>query len=307
MADINFIDDFPRSSGETLCSWTPVQISPILGSDERLTIGVIAISETDFYLAKATEWERLNCLYGERSAPVIFAAKTSLDALEEDIAKRHWKAIIEPSVLFSSVSIGDLHEGSGRSLEEIANYWLQAASSLATRKKTLVEDIEEAAFEASDEYRATNIHYDVFDLVSRRNSQVSHFFAEHIQAGKRRPASRKKDDQVLVDFRGRILVANFGTLTTHGPSNNERVFKSLLWDLKIDRDRPTTLDYKQLKHELIIHIPEENDPNFSEQQRENMHVTLGRLEVEADQEELRLRQMHSAKEIAEHIIEVEAA
>lgn len=304
MSDIN---KFPTSNANIVCRWVPIHISPILGSDERLTIGVLAISETDFYLSKATEWERLECLYGKRSAPVIFAAKTSLDALEEDIATRHWKAIREPSVLFSSVAIGEAHEGSGRSLEEIANYWLQASSSLASRRKSLVEDIEEAAFEAPDDYRVTNIHYEVFDFVSGQNSPASRFFAEHIQAGKRRPTSRKKDEQVLVDFRGCVLVANFGTLTTHGPSNNERVFKSLLWDLKIDRDRPTTLDYKQLKHELIVHIPEENDPNFSEQQRENMQFTLGRLEVEADQEELRLRQMHSAKEIAEHIIEIEAA
>jgi len=82
------IDGFPSTNGDIECKWVAIQIEPILGSNERLTIGVAAINKDGFYLSQASQWDRLKCLYGTAADTVVFAARTALDFLNDDIAQR---------------------------------------------------------------------------------------------------------------------------------------------------------------------------------------------------------------------------
>lgn len=130
------IGGFPSSDDYIRCQWAPIIIEPILGSGERLTIGVAVTNETGFFVKSANAFSRLECLYGNMAGTVIFAAKASLEALETDLAERGVDALTSPETAFASVFVGEIRDGEGNSLEAVANYWLSASSSLVVLNET---------------------------------------------------------------------------------------------------------------------------------------------------------------------------
>ena len=54
---------FPELRTYVRGNWMPIQIEPILGSGERLTIGVIAYDEKEAIVLLAPGLKRLECLY----------------------------------------------------------------------------------------------------------------------------------------------------------------------------------------------------------------------------------------------------
>jgi len=61
------------------------------------------------------------------------------------------------------------------------------------------------------------------------------------------------------------------------------------------------------RHEMIVQVPSAHDPQLSARQAANVAEALQALEEQADQEELRLRPMHSVEAIGQHILTTEAA
>ena len=122
----------------------------------------------------------------------------------------------------------------------------------------------------------------------------------------RKPTARRRTDAsgVFIDFAGSKIVANFGTLTAQNATSINRI-KRGLWDLKIDRDREPTIHKRT--HEMLVQHPSFDDPQITEKQWDKISGSLKSLEQQADQVEIRLRPLHSVKDIGEHLLEKEAA
>ena len=294
---------FPELDNEIKCNWAPITIEPIPGSGECLTIGVAVVSNDQFFLARANSWKRLECLYDDRAGTVIFAAQASLDAIEEDLSIRALAALTEPTPAFSSVNVGSIRDGSGNSIEEIALYWMGATSSLYSPlhdKENILADLVAMSEIREQDNRLSGT---VFREVSKTRSELSLNFGKHVSTGSRRTNSPSR---VVIDYRSSRLVANFGTLIAGNIQPSQRKIKSALWDLKIDRDEASTLNLTE-RYELLVQRPAEDDPQFSEMQIERMMNALSELERQAEIEEIRLCAKVTPSEIANHIVELEAA
>ncbi|CAA6604291.1 conserved hypothetical protein [Rhodospirillaceae bacterium LM-1] len=305
------LEDFPNPSSDVHGKWAPIYLEPIMGSGERLTIGVAVVAERDFIVLKANMLSRFQCLYGNAGAGVVFLAEAALDALRFDITKRGLEALTEPHPPIAGLKIGDIRNGAGRSLEAIAETWLLGLSSLASTAKSLPQKLfqdSELIVEEARSHVKDRLPLLVAEEVVAKRPGLGSFFRSEI-----RPDSHPKKHikiqphKVNIDFTGSYLVANFCTLSAARPFHAAKEIKMRLWDLKLSRDSsPSALGFVR-DHELLVHRPANDDPGYNEKQLANVTEALQELEDQADKEELRLRPLYSVTEMAQRILLAESA
>ena len=145
----------------------------------------------------------------------------------------------------------------------------------------------------------------VCDFVKAQRTGFLGFFSQDLREGNARRV-KGSSHKIVIDFSGSHLVANFGTLKAGALTTSVNLIKRRLWDLKVERDKVPNIALHRA-HEMILQRPSKDDPQLSERQHENIDEALAALEVQADQEELRLRPLGSVKEIGQHLLKVELA
>ncbi|MBE9640972.1 hypothetical protein [Salipiger mangrovisoli] len=305
MTNIQISSDlFPSIPDGVEAQWLPILLSPISGSLERLVVGVVASNEAGFHIEIANQLSRLDCFYGPQAEVLRFAIEVTQKHLEEDFSRRGMEAIIQPSAPLASIEFGQPRGGEGESLREIAQSWMASISSLyGDQPKEVDLDISpesERRKSAADRLPAL-----VMSHVMMRNLNLTKNFREDLASGK---TARGRGADVLIDYSGDFLVANFSTLQAGKISPAVRSIKTRLWDLKVDRDRELEVNDGDCRnHELIIQLPSKNDPQISERQHGNLASAYAELEDQADEVSLRLRSFPSVEMIGDHVLRAEAA
>lgn len=304
------IEEFPAPSAEVRAKWLPVYLEPIMGSGERLTIGLAVVGESGFTVLTANKLSRFQCLYGNSGMEVVFLAEAALDALRLDIAERGLEALTVPRPAIAGLHLGQLRDGAGASLEAIAEAWLPGLSSLASQAERLLMTASAADAEAVAEEIDTRIRDRLPTLVAQEVVTVRPGLADFFRPELRPDAHTRKhvkSHKVNIDFTGARIVANFCTLFGTRPFKAAKDIKTRLWDLKVDRDSAGKLPGFRREHELLVFRPANDDPNFSERQLANVGEALEELEQQAEQEEIRLRPLISVAEMATRILQAETA
>jgi hypothetical protein len=300
-------DDFPSPDRLVKAVWVPILLRPILGSPEQFVVGVVAVNETGFYVARANQLNRLFCVFAEEAHSAILAAEASLDALSTDLATRSLEAVRDFRPMFSGVSCGEVTEAQGESLEKIASSWMSSLSSLYSTQEPVALMLSDNVLSAEDPYRERQrdrLPGLIYDYINSRRPGLASFFSEEIRD--RTMRRRSNASAVLIDYAGSKVVANFGTLLiSNHPMSVDRI-KRRLWDLKVSRDAEREPFVKR-DHEMLVQHPTSSDPQFSPRQLERISDALRTLEEQADQELIRFRPMHTVQEIGEHLLEREAA
>jgi len=297
-------NQFPSFEAGVRARWAPIILVPISGSYERLVIGVAVANESGFYVEMANALDRLRCLYADDAEGVAYAIDLTADHLRSDLGERGFHAIVEPQPLLSGVEIGTCREAEGASLEAIATSWMRSLSSLyrdeERRPVAAADDAVAQAEGVSDQLPTL-----VMDYVRERREGFFNYFSTDLREGRRRRLTGRSHE-VLIDFGGSRLVANFGTLRASGIARSVNLIKRRLWDLKVERDRDSqSTPIRQ--HEMIIQSPAKGDPQVTANQQAYLSDALTALEEQADQEELRLRPLSTVAEIGEHVLRIETA
>jgi hypothetical protein len=282
-------------------------LSPLLGSPERLVIGVVAAGDDDFHVERANALRRFECLYGKAAPTAIFAAEVAIEELEADLAKRGLLALTDPRPSFSGVSIGPLSEGQAETLQEMARSWLSSISSLNEADHDFALElmaahslvsVEETAF-------AERLPSLVFQYVSEKHPTFERFFSFEIRE-KRRRRRQERVHGVIIDFAGSHLVANFGTLLTSRQAASVDKIKRRMFDLIVSRDSDDGTMTGIRSHEMIVQHPRSDDPQLSERQVTSMNEALSDLSEQAEKEELALKPLISIAEIGDHLLRFES-
>jgi hypothetical protein len=303
------LGQFPRVDQSVQCSWAPIYIEPIMGSGERLTIGVVGANMEAFYLARANRLDRLKCLFDDANDAAIFAAEASLDAFEALLAEQGLQAMKEPPWLFDSVSLGGIQHVRGSSVRDVAITWLAFSSCLhqpaaATNDSLLALTAGQPIATMREDLEPVRDRLPklVFDYVIARRSGLSKAFR---QVGAE-PKPRRRSHEVSIDFYGSALVANIGTLVAGGIGTSVERIKRKMWDLKVARDLNQS-PLLQLHHEMLVQRPANDDPQLTQRQLDNLQLAVEDLEKQADTEQIRFRPLQSVGQIGEHILQAEAA
>jgi hypothetical protein len=296
---------FPSFQSGVRARWAPILLEPIAGSYERLVIGVAVANADGFHLEMANALDRLRCLYADDAEAVGYVIDIVARQLRDDLAARSIQAVVEPQPPISGISVGECREAEGESLGAIAASWMRSLSSLYRDEiilpdAVLADDAVAQAEGVADRLPSLVMHY-----VGERRLGLSNFFSSDLRENRRRRLIGRSHE-ILIDFAGSRLVANFGTLQATGIARSVNLIKRRLWDLKVERDRdPQIAEGRQ--HEMIVQRPDGNDPQVTERQHSYLHDALAALEEQADQEELRLRPLTSVAEIGDHVLATEGA
>ncbi|KAB2700309.1 hypothetical protein NJB95_20505 [Brucella intermedia] len=297
---------FPGISQLISAKRAPIIFRPFIGSPEQLVVGVVTYCANGMHIERANRLERLSCLFGEEIAGAVLAIEVALDQISEtaEVDLLSMELIADSSV--SAVSIGTSHGCQGKDLKQMAVAWLSAMSALYVA----IDDTDAGNYSSLGKVVRLEVENSkerlpglILEYVSTKRPSIRNAFSDEIRDGKLR---RRTGAHGIIDFSGNKIVANFGTLNAQNHASSIDRIKRRMWDLKVDRDSEKGAFLKR-NHEMLVQHPPANDPQLSQKQVDKIHDSIAELERQADQEEIRLRPMHSVAEIGEHLITAEAA
>lgn len=290
---------FPPHNYAVHAKWIPLYIEPMVGSGERITIGVAVANNTDFVVMSVPSLERLQCVYGSESEALVYAASTALDSMETMLVTDGVSSLSNWKSPFEGVFSGRIREGAGESLESIAHMALSLCSSIVEIKSN-----DETVNEHQHSLSESRLEKMVRDVVISNRPGLDSAFGRSFKAQPRARSAK-------INFVGQNLAANFSLLIPNYLSRQVKDAKAKLWDLAqlqeyLDDSR-FDLSNDLNRFELLVHRIRYDDPQYSDRQVEQIHEAIFELEAEADKKEIRCRDLQSAEEIANVIIQAEAA
>jgi hypothetical protein len=299
MASPNEKLSFPPRRDAVSGHWAPIYIEPMVGSGERLTIGVAVTSSSGVLVVPVLGLTRMKCVYGDENDALIYAASTALDGLRQSLSAagedglRRWRSP------FEGILMGEIRRGAGQSMEDIARTGMMLCSSLVEKLSEL--DETELPHEAISEGRLEKL---VRDQVIRNKPALVEAFGRNFRAQQNARAAR-------INFVGQRIAANFSLLVPTHLAKQVKDAKSKLWDLgqvqDYVNDEQFGLSNTINQFELLIHRVRDEDPQFSEKQIISVQEAVNELEVEADKKQIICRPLYSPEEIAQRILRAEAA
>ena len=304
LADASATLPFPPRREKVRALWQPIYLEPMIGSGERICVGVAVANAEGYRVVPASGLERFECLYGKAGSDfvrqIIEATCDSLArALEQprghdafaDAAT--WSQFWTPPL--QGFSTGAPNFGAGDNLEEIARNGLSLCASLV-----------EKAVDNSEENQAaltrTQFQNEVREAVLRKRPSLEPHFSK----------TRKLGDNVLpirFGFVGFELAANFVTLRPHTLSENVDWAKSRIWDLhNLQQAFDDDLFSAGRTHfNLFVQMPATNSPSYSLSQLKSLDSARGLLEIVAKDNKVSLFPSDSVNTIADELIQKEAA
>jgi hypothetical protein len=292
--------DFPRIDETIRGSWAPVYIEPIIGSGERLVIGVVAVSDKDTLVVEASGLKRLSAFYGSGGAPIEIAARSSLAALQSDLARRGRAAIDRPELPFATVTIGELRQGAADTLSHIALNWLKMISSLEDESS---RDRGQSASLVLKKSRLQALR-NVADIVEQRRPGMRGFFSPRI-LGLQKGTPKF---EVRPDFLGSRITASIGMVDPrHGRDSVENL-KARLFDLESDFESasPPLLKEQKRRFELLVLSRKESDEKRQTRDSIVDEIVEGATKV-AELKNIKVRSYDTPESIASHLVAEELA
>lgn len=297
--------EFPLRRERIRGSWQPLYFEPMVGSGERICVGMIAASADEFCVVPVEGIERLSCLYGKEGAEFIemlvnntveslqsFLAteKERTDFLRDESGTSHWKAIVE------GITAGPKRYSAANSIDEIARTGLMMCASLT-------EKAVDNSDQSSDSMTRTRVEDGVQNLVTARKPNLKSYFRITRSLS---PAARP----VRFGFVGQNLAANFSYLSPHYLQSNVEHAKSKLWDLDMLREKfgsDSVYSEKRENYEVFLYTPDTNDVSYTDRQHNEIALAVNLLKIESQKREVEIFAHHSINAMAERLIEKEAA
>tara|TARA_R110001583_G_scaffold194956_1_gene367911 strand:+ start:70999 stop:71931 length:933 start_codon:yes stop_codon:yes gene_type:complete len=300
---------FPSLADSVHAKWAPVLFTPITGSCECLVVGVVAVNDDGFYIQKANCLERLNCFYGEAASAAISAIQIGFEYLEQDLLTRSLDALLMPDDVVTGFKIGSVKNVQGKTLENIAETWMMANSSLYTPKYMDLTRQENLVASDRDELigggSGDRLPFLVCEYVKSKRDGLRSFFNKDLRDNQVSRTKRKSQEPVI-DYSGSKLVANFATLRVSSIARSFELIKLRLWDLDTVKVRERDVMHHR-EYELLLQRPALRDPQITDRQQNKLEAALGELESQADEKNLRLYPMDTLEKIGEHLLKKEAA
>ena len=267
--------------------WAPVFLEPIVGSGERVTIAVIAISKNNEYkVIQAIRNELLDCLYGMNSVNIQdmidFVIKSFHTTIKKNNTIDNW---VSP---FDGVILGKKVEAIDESLDGILRQAIRFSSSLST----LALDADRNDDEVQPRRYAEQFSKNIQSELKLIKPWLLSSFNQRIKLS---------DAEIMTSY-GFIndrYASNFGLLIPTRMSVSLNSVKAKLFDLEKLRKsqylmKPTTI-------EVIIGTPYLEDPTLTDKSVERLKSSLEMIEEFAYKEDIKVFRAESAKVAAEHI------
>lgn len=288
----------PRRS-QCQATWAPLFIEPVVGSGERLCIGVAVANQNEFLVVPVAALDRLACLYGQEAGAILFASELATKTLTEHLARGGPASLADWLPPVEGIFMGQPRPGAGESISDVARTALMQSASLVEK---LADEEETAESSERAGLSSNRLEKLVREEVMTKRPDFRELFGRRFRVAENARATR-------IGFTGNRLVANFGLLVPGQLSGLVSVAKAKLWDLGQLRNGALNSLLPDHGHEfeLLLHRIKREDPQYSDRQVASVEEAVNELEEEADKVSIRCRPLTSPGEIAAHLLEREAA
>lgn len=289
----------PRRSNH-YASWIPLYLEPMVGSGERLCIGVVVSDKEEDFVCAVPSLERLNCVYGSEASAFSLSSQLAIETVKKRIKKHGFTSLLEWECPVEGLFIGPSQRGAGENLRDVARTALMQCASLATRMSEEVDTLETSSRADSSMIRLETL---VKDVVRAQRPDLIKYFSATFRVAEHARATK-------IGFAGTKLVANFGMLLPGKLSPLVNTAKARLWDLEQLKSgvlSQSLSDNNLREFELLLHRPRHDDPQFNDRQIQMLDAACLELEEAADKAEIRCRTLDSPTDMANFLLEKEAA
>lgn len=285
--------------------WRAIYLEPMVGSGERLCIGIVAQDADRAILAGVEQLDRLACVYGEAAAAFVFASQVALRSVEKRACQDGLESLSNWTSCMDGLQFGKVQLGAGESLEDIAHTGLMQCASLQLRAQKIDEEEQGVAASArgATDHTSRRLELLVRDFAVGKRPGLEANFGKLFRVAENARPTR-------IGYIGTRIAANFGIVVPGhiGPLVN--VAKAKLWDLstlKSNKNDDMFPGAEQIDFELLLHSVSYDSPLYSERQLVQVEAALLALREEADKASIRCRTMYSPEEIANFLLQKEAA
>jgi hypothetical protein len=287
-----------RSSHEG--RWLPLFLEPLVGSGERICIGVAASDGTAVEVVGVPKLERLSSIYGQATGSLRWAAELALQEVSYAAKEHGIDGLVEAKATIDGMSFGAIRRGAGTDLGDLARVALRQASSLAA-----IDEWDEVPYplqvvEASQPAVVASVRR----IVAKQRPDLRDYFNRQFSL---RQAARP----LQLGFVGKILAANFTQLSALSPAGLagqvDRA-KAKILDLESLRDGKAVdtlpLSRKKLAYELYVVRPA---LPRSSPARQLLREAEAALETQADEFHIQWRPFEGPNQMARSLMQREAA
>lgn len=284
--------ELPTFKGE----WRAIQLEPIIGSGERITVAISALGQNGEHKAiQAIRTDLLECLYGEKAKEMSDMISLILQSLKSQHANlNEWVAP------FEGVAISPPQQTISKDINGILRQAIQFSASLSSLALA-VEHNEESQ---SNQVKKENTRWAnaVKALVVNRNPALSRYFDAQYQATEKSPIKSK------LSFASPNYVANVGTLQPTRLSPSVQSLKSKILDIEIFKnDTPPLFQDNLIRKEIIVGMPDlETDITLSPRSIQTIKNYTELLQEISHKQNILLHTVHSHQQAANRIIEMTA-
>lgn len=298
--------EFPERVSTHLGSWAPLYMEPLVGSGEKICIGVAAADNNTAVVRIVDGLERFESVFGSPARAFSWAANLAILDAQHAIAQGGLQALTEWARGIDGLSVGEHRTGAGTNLSDVAEIALQQSSALigADGELSVREDVASYKEESTGRLDAQ-----VRRLVVSRRPLLRENFSRSF------PLSQSSR-LLRFGYVGKRIIANFAQLnarSTNVVSQHVDKAKARLWDLHQLNEGVLSDSFhfrnSQMTHELLVHRPSDASLQSTGDNPKRLRVALKdaeeELEAEADKREIRLRSMTSPLKIAAYLVERE--
>lgn len=301
---------FPERLSTHVGQWVALYLEPLVGSGERVCVGVLATDGQGVEAVQVPQLTRLAALYGSAAESLDWAADLALKETRHRVQQHGIASIAEAKPDIDGISFGGIRQGAGKSLEDLARTALMQVSAFAAIEAEAAADT--IAWAEGGQLFASNAYGEeeggIARLVRTVRSNVASVRPELRPYFGRSFMPKQTARPLVFGFVGRRLAANFSVLTArslNGLANQVDRAKARVLDLETLRGGKFTdqlaLPRRRLQYELFVLVPRKSDTG-----RDQLEAQQS-LEAQADDVKVQWRPFYSAKDMARQVMEREAA
>lgn len=269
-------------------SWQAIYFEPIVGSGERITVGLLATSDLgDFKVVRAMRSEVFECLYGinapKISSMVDLVVASVNSTLEAYGSMESWNSPID------GVILGESKRAFAHDINGILKQGLRFSASLGSLAlEAERDDIDEVQPRRYTSNFSKKIQKQI-EIIDR--SLVNSFNQKIKISG--------SDALTTYGFMNDRYVSNFGVLVPTRLSASMNTIKAKIFDIEALKKSEYLM--KPQRFEVIIGTPSFDDPTLTDQTIMNLRNSLEMVEEIADKDEIRIFRAVDSTMAAQHV------
>lgn len=275
---------------------SPVFIEPIIGSGERICVGVVAKGQDDaFIVVQTIKEDAVTCMLGAAAPKLLNLIDIALNSLNTYIKDHRnftdWRSPVP------GINLGKPVKGYVKDLTMMVRTVARNHAFLSSMSDFSAADVSVAQESQTKDRWLDQVKSATLNL----NDTLSYAFNRQFKLTSK--------GSTRFDFVGQQLAAQLGRIIPgHGISGLVKTAKAKLWDLETLREfNEQQLINNLTQYELIVYRPKDNDPAYTENEIIRLNEALVELEETGDKQQLRVVSTYTAEEAAQRIYATEAA